>query len=147
MREESIEEDFNQNEKWAVFLMFTFNFEMFLQSFKSLVANGFSERIIVLDNSPNCSAANDYFVINHSYKIVPTPTRTRFAQVSPLLVVTNDMKVLQQQMMNIMPMIAMAEGYDFYFWTHADVVHHSWSEASPLFALFAIRVVREISKS
>jgi len=69
------------HEDWAVFIFYTWNYTMFMQSFKSLVYNGFDEKIIVIDNSDGCEAANDIFVINHSLEVVPLLTQHTFTQV------------------------------------------------------------------
>ncbi len=73
--------DLDVHDRWAVVIFYTWNYEMFLQSFNSLVFNGFDQRIIVLDNSNECEAANDPYVINHSQEIIPLYTQHTFTQV------------------------------------------------------------------
>ncbi|KAL6076230.1 hypothetical protein QOT17_003136 [Balamuthia mandrillaris] len=108
--------------RWTVYIMFQFNFHMFLQSFTSLLHNGFSGRITVIDNSHNCTASNHPFVLRHS-RLLQTHTRLTFSQMQELMV-----------------MDAQRQRMPFYFWTHADVVHLGRSRLEPSFGEGVLRV-------
>ncbi len=49
--------------------------------------------------------------------------------------------------MDTAAMVASDRGFEYYFWSHADVVHLATSEEEPLFAPVAIREFRDILDS
>ncbi|KAL6061747.1 hypothetical protein QOT17_012644 [Balamuthia mandrillaris] len=88
--------------RWMVYLMFQHNYPMFLQSLRGLLYGGFSQRLVVLDNSPNCTPSHDPLVLRHA-RVLRTPTQLTFAQ-----------------MHQVIAMDAQSQGMPFYFWTHSD---------------------------
>ncbi|KAK9819904.1 hypothetical protein WJX72_003821 [[Myrmecia] bisecta] len=86
--------------QYALFLFYTWNREMFQQTFNSLTRAGF-KRIIVLDNSAEHHAFKEGLA---GTETVRTRTTLTFAQLH-----------------NVARSIALERGFEFYFWAHGDV--------------------------
>ncbi|EIE20118.1 hypothetical protein COCSUDRAFT_57844 [Coccomyxa subellipsoidea C-169] len=83
----------------AVFILFSWNYELFLTSLQTYEAAGYARRIIVVDNSDSHRLVNA--IVG---EVIPTRVQHTFSQLQ-----------------NFMASIAVERDYTYYFWGHADV--------------------------
>ncbi|KAK9901354.1 hypothetical protein WJX75_008200 [Coccomyxa subellipsoidea] len=101
---------------FAVFIIFSWNYELFWSSLQTYMAAGWGKRVIIIDNSPDRIILNDPGVVALVGEVIPTRVRLTFSQAQ-----------------NMIGDIALERNYTFFFWGHSDVALLA-SNASALFA-------------
>ncbi|KAK9901254.1 hypothetical protein WJX75_002645 [Coccomyxa subellipsoidea] len=105
---------------FAVFIIFSWNYELFWSSLQTYMAAGWGKRVIIIDNSPDRIILNDPGVVALVGEVIPTRVRLTFSQAQ-----------------NMIGDIALERNYTFFFWGHSDVA----LLASNVSAVFAQEVM------
>ncbi|BDA45364.1 hypothetical protein COCOBI_07-1510 [Coccomyxa sp. Obi] len=100
----------------AVFILFSWNYDLFWTSLQTYDAAGWTRRIIVIDNSDGHRLLHDPKVNAIVGEVIPTRVQLTFSQLQ-----------------NFIASIAIERDYNYYFWGHADVALVA-SNASASFA-------------
>ncbi|BDA45278.1 hypothetical protein COCOBI_07-0650 [Coccomyxa sp. Obi] len=111
---------------FAVFIIFSWNYEMFWASLQTYLAAGWGKRIIIIDNSPNRLIVNDPGVNALVGEVIPTRVRLTFSQAQ-----------------NMIADIAVERNYTFFFWGHSDVALLA-SNATAVFAEEAMACLERV---
>ncbi|KAK9815537.1 hypothetical protein WJX72_005354 [[Myrmecia] bisecta] len=111
------------DQHFAVFVVFAWNYDVFLIALRCYVTSGWGQRIIIIDNSKTQQLANDRVVAKLAGEVIGVGSQLTFSQVQ-----------------NYIMSIARERSYDYYFWGHSDTI----GLASAPDKLFADEVMRSM---
>ena len=66
--------------RYALFVIYAWNYEMLLTAVRSYAAAGFSRNLIIIDNTANSTLTDDPVLAELTAEVIPTRTRLTFSQ-------------------------------------------------------------------
>ena len=66
--------------RYALFVIYAWNYEVLLTVIRSYVAAGFGKNLIILDNTSNSTLLGDPVIAELAAEVIPTRTRLTFSQ-------------------------------------------------------------------
>ncbi|KAK9901260.1 hypothetical protein WJX75_002993 [Coccomyxa subellipsoidea] len=91
--------------RYALFVIYSWNYEVLLTSVEGYRAAGFGDSLIIIDNSPDRRIVGDDRIKGMVGEVIATRARLTFSQSQ-----------------NYIADIAIEREYEYYFWGHSDVV-------------------------